>query len=192
MASFAEKIAEISKAAREKNPKAESTQEWREQKKNEDITKFFEAFIAKSAKDKIEARAAEGCLSSNIYEYHFSAYFYIDKKNEVQILPEFKKDAGFYMHRIHHTVHSEFFQIKLKELVSSFGGNMQFDSWYPGREKINVITVFWGPTKTHKFPLIWGESPEDEEIEEELSEVHSVSGDTAMNYMMALKTSDKK
>lgn len=155
--SFADKIREISKSARENGSKPETIEDWREKKKLDDVNKFFESEVAKTVMQKIEERATEGCLSANIYEYHFSAYFYINKKNEVITVPEFKKDAGFYMHRIHHMVHSDFFQEKLKNLVESFGGNMQFDSWYPGRDKINVVTVFWGPTKTHKFPMVWSE-----------------------------------
>lgn len=158
--SFADKIREIAKAAREQGKTPTTTEDWRETKKIEDINKFFKSEVANGAMKKIEERAFEGCLSANIYEYHFSAYFGFNKEGKLVTLPEFDKNAGFYMHRIHHVVQSDLFQEKLKELITSFGGNMQYDSWYPGRDKINVVTVFWGPTKTHKYDLIWGTDAE--------------------------------
>jgi hypothetical protein len=166
---YVDKLREIAKNARSSTDPKDIVEDWREKKKEADILKFFESEVTIDATKKINERAEKGCFSANILEYHFSEYFYINKKNEVVRVPEFKQMPGYYLHRIHFAVKSDFFQEKLQTFIKEFGGDMQFDCWYPGREKINVITLFWGPTKTHKWELVWGPSDTKSEQSEDLS-----------------------
>ena len=173
--SYVDQMREMAKSARKVEKQEDNVEDWKEKKKEADILKFFESEIVMDAKNKITERATKGCYSANILEYDFGAYFYINKKGNVVIENEFKKITGYYLHRIHFAVKSQFFQDKLHSFVKEFGEQMQYDCWYPGRDKINVITLFWGPTKTHKWELVWvlpetlseEESEEDEEKYEE-------------------------
>lgn len=154
---FVEKMRAMAIQARESlKENRENDEDWREKKKQADIEKFFEMEVMKGAVDKMEKRAEKGCYSANILEYHFNEFFYISKKGDIVRIPEFKQIPGYYVHRIHNAVKEEFFQEKLRIFVKSLSSEMQYDCWYPGRDKINVITLFWGPTRTHKWELVWG------------------------------------
>ncbi len=146
---FADKIRNLSIEARTQNKKDESYIIWRQNKTISDINKFFEDEVKKGAMKKIEKRANNGAVNCNILEYGFYENFYLNNKGEVVRVPNFEKKDGCYMHRIHHIVFTEHFQKILNDFINSLG-SIKVSCWYPGKN-INVIEVYWGPTKVHKW-----------------------------------------
>jgi hypothetical protein len=120
------------------------------EKKKQDITKFFE-YMKHDAVAKMESRAEKGYNSSNILEYTYAEYFFIDENNEVVRTPKYSKptneDGKAY--RIFEAIRTTEFKELLNEYQTELGEGMEIAMWWPGGN-INVIEAIWGPTKYHR------------------------------------------
>lgn len=143
METFADRMRKLTVTAR-----GDSTT-FRDFKDAADIKTFFEKEVSSGAMDKMEKRAVKGYFNANIMEYDFLEYFYVTTDGEVKRTPTFEKLPGVFMHRIHKVVHDDAFQDMLKKFVTeTMGGDMRVSCWYPGRNRINVVTVNWGSPQT--------------------------------------------
>ena len=120
------------------------------EKKKQDITKFFE-YMKRDAVAKMESRAEKGYNSSNILEYTYAEYFFIDENDEVVRTPKYSKptneDGKAY--RIFEAIRTTEFKELLNEYQTELGEGMEIAMWWPGGN-INVIEAIWGPTKYHR------------------------------------------
>ncbi len=153
--SFADKIRQLTLEARSKK---NENPNWKLDKTITDITQFFDESVKKDAMKKIESRAEKGCNSANILEYGYAEYFYVCKRTKKIVrVPKFEKIEGHFLHRIHDVVNGNHFKTLLKQYVDTLG-DMKVACWYPGNN-INVVEIYWGPTKFHK----WGDESDNED-----------------------------
>lgn len=161
---FAERMRKLANEAR--SGKKDNQEEWRQQKTEADYLKFFNS-IKTDAMQKIEKRAKLGANSANLLEYSYDEHFYVSKNGGTIVhCPEFQQKPGLYLHKIFKVVHSDYFKAQLKEFMATEEmSGMRHDCWSPSKN-LNVIEVYWGPTRSHK----WGDDDEMAEADAEAPE----------------------
>lgn len=157
MATVADKVRKMALEAREKRSQGEPNEDWKAAKNESDIKLFFKEEVKKGAMQKIEKRAIIGANNANVLEYKFDEYFYVKDGKVIRVIGFENKEKGIYLHKIYKVMQTDLFQKLLQEFVDDLG-DMCFSCWAPSKN-LNVIELYWGPTKNHK----WEEEEEEDD-----------------------------
>lgn len=118
-------------------------------RRNNDITVFFEKEVKESAKNKMLARARLGKPTANILEYSWNERFYIDESGNVQRFT--RGDIDFPSYRINDIVMKD---RTFKNLLKTFESEIS-----DTEAEAKIVITCWRPNiMTYVVEAVWGQS----------------------------------
>ena len=121
------------------------------ERRNREITLFFEKEVSNCAKDRMTERAKSGKPTANILEYSPTERFYVEDDNIIRFDDNREIDRPNY--RINNIVMKDPTFITLldnfKTELSGDDAQINFSKWRP-RDNLRVIEAVWGINKYHR------------------------------------------